>query len=83
MKKTANQAVELSKTNDLIRRLRFERDSQEIEIVALKAQVEATFREGHFVGPYQVELKEDAENIEPHCDEVAVRTMVSVEARGE
>ncbi len=83
MNKTASQAVELSKRSDLIKRLSFERASQEIEIVALKAQVEGTFREDHFVGPYQVELKDDAENIEPHCDEVAVRTMVSVEARGE
>ncbi len=83
MKKTANQAVELSKRNDLIRQLRFERDSQEIDLVALKAQVEATFGEDHFVRPYQVELKDDVDHVEPHCDEVAVRTMASVEARGE
>jgi hypothetical protein len=35
MNKITNQAVELSKRNDLIKRLSFERASQEIEIVAL------------------------------------------------
>ena len=55
--------MELSKRNDLIKRLSFERGSQVIEIVALKTQVEATLKEGHLVGSYQVEFKDDAENV--------------------
>ena len=39
--KTTSQVVELSKKNDIINRLKVERDAQEIEIIALKAQVEA------------------------------------------
>ncbi len=39
--KTTSQAAELSKKKDLINQLSLERDSQEIEIIALKSQVEA------------------------------------------
>ena len=39
--KTTSQVVELSKKNDIINRLKVERDAQEIEIIALKTQVEA------------------------------------------
>ncbi len=39
--KSTIQAAELSKKKDLINQLSLERDSQEIEIIALKSQVEA------------------------------------------
>ncbi len=39
--KTTSQLVELSKKDDIINRLKVERDAQEIEIIALKTQVGA------------------------------------------
>ena len=39
--KTTSQVVELSKKDDIINRLKVERDAQEIEIITLKTQVDA------------------------------------------
>ena len=39
--KTTSQVVELSKKDDIINRLKVERDAQEIEIITLKTQVAA------------------------------------------
>jgi len=39
--KTTSQVVELSKKDDIISRLKVERDAQEIEIITLKTQVDA------------------------------------------
>jgi hypothetical protein len=39
--KTISQVVELSKKDDIINRLKVERDAQEIEIITLKTQVDA------------------------------------------
>ena len=38
--KTTSQVVELSKKDDIINRLKVERDAQEIEIITLKTQVD-------------------------------------------
>ena len=38
---TTSQVVELSKKDDIINRLKVERDAQEIEIITLKTQVDA------------------------------------------
>ena len=40
--KTISQVVELSKKDDIINRLKVERDAQEIEIITLKTQVGRT-----------------------------------------
>ena len=39
--KTTSQVVELGKKDDIINRLKVERDAQEIEIITLKTQVDA------------------------------------------
>jgi hypothetical protein len=39
--KTTSQVIELCKKDDIISRLKVQRDAQEIEIIALKTQVEA------------------------------------------
>ena len=39
--KTTSQVVELSKKDDIINRLKVERDAQEIEIITLKTEVDA------------------------------------------
>jgi hypothetical protein len=39
--KTTSQVVELSKKDDIINRLKVERDAQEIEIITLKTKVDA------------------------------------------
>jgi uncharacterized membrane-anchored protein YhcB (DUF1043 family) len=62
MNKTTSQAVELSKRNDLINQLSLERDSQEIEIIALKSQVEA-LKDRPAIIPYQIEMKDDREQL--------------------
>jgi hypothetical protein len=41
MNKTTSQVVELSRKDDIISRLKVERDAQEIETITLKTQVEA------------------------------------------
>jgi hypothetical protein len=41
MNKTARQMVELAKKDEIIDKLKFERTSQQIEIIALKGQVES------------------------------------------
>jgi hypothetical protein len=41
MDKISGQLVELSKKDDVVNRLRVERDALEIEIITLKAQVDA------------------------------------------
>jgi hypothetical protein len=60
MNKTTRQVVELSKKNDVINQLKFERDSQEIEIIALKTHLEA-LKERPAVIHNQVELKGDGD----------------------
>ncbi len=62
MNKTTSQAVELSNRNDLINQLSLERDSQEIEIIALKSQVEALKGRPAII-PYQVETENDREKL--------------------
>ncbi len=59
---TTSQAVEISKRDDLIKRLNFERDSQEVEIIALKTQIEA-LKERTAIIPYQVEMNDDPERL--------------------
>ena len=39
--KTTSQVVELGKKDDIVNRLKVERDAQEIEIITLKTQVDA------------------------------------------
>ncbi len=51
----SSQAVELSKRDDLIKRLNFERDSQEIEIIALK--------EHPAIISYQVAMNDEPEGL--------------------
>ncbi len=58
--KTTSQAAELSKKKDLINQLSLKCDSQEIEIIALKSQVEA-LKDRPAIIPYPVEVKDDRE----------------------
>ncbi len=69
MNKTRSQVVELEKRNEVITRLKFERDSQEIEIIALKSQIEA-LKERPTVIDNHVEVKADTDLLNDRTDTV-------------